>query len=62
MKTTTVTIRQRIIADAILTMFVKGEINTQSDVDAVMNKIQKNLNMAVEQAGEFFRNAIGTNN
>lgn len=62
MKTTTVTIRQRIIADAILTMFVKGEINTQSDVDAVMNKIQKNLNMSVEQAGEFFRNAIGTNN
>lgn len=37
---TTATIRQRIIADAILTMFVKGEINTQSDVDAVMNKIQ----------------------
>ena len=62
MKTTTATIRQRIIADAILTMFVKGEINTQSDVDAVMNKIQKNLKRSVEHAGEFLRNAIGTNN
>ena len=59
---TTATTGQGIIADAILTMFVKGEINTQSDVDAVMNKIQKNLNMSVEQAGEFFRKAIGTNN
>lgn len=54
-------VRQRIIADAILTMFVKGEINTQADVDAVMSKIQKNLNMSVEQAAEFFRNAIGAN-
>lgn len=55
-------VRKRIIADAILTMFVNGEINTRKDVDAVMSKIQKNLNMSAEQAGEFFRNAIGSNN
>lgn len=55
-------IRERIIADAILTMFVKGEINTQSGVDAVMTKIRENLNMSVEQAAYFFRKAIGSSN
>lgn len=57
-----ITIRKRIIADAILTMFVKGEINTQGDVDAVMTKIRENLNMSVEQAADFFRKAIGSSN
>lgn len=62
MKATPSEIRERVIAKAILTMFVKGEINTQSDVDVIMSKIQKNLNMSAVQACEFFRNAIGTNN
>ena len=42
------TIMERIVSDAILTMFVKGDINTQRDVDAVMTKIRDNLNMSVE--------------
>ena len=56
------TIRERIVSDAILTMFVKGDINTQRDVDAVMTKIRDNLNMSVEQAAYFFRKAIGSSN
>lgn len=56
------TIRKRVIADAILAMFVEGKINTQNDVDAMMLKIRRNLNMSAEQAGKFFRNAIGANN
>lgn len=60
MKSTVV--RERIIATAILTMFVEGRINTQSDVDVIMSKIKKNLNMTTVQAAEFFRNVIGTNN
>jgi hypothetical protein len=56
------TMRKRIVADVILTMFVEGKINTQNDVDAMMLKIRSNLNMSAEQAGKFFRNAIGVNN
>jgi len=58
----TIELRKRIIADAILTTFAEGKINTQSDVDVIMIKVQNNLNMTADQAAEFFKNAIGTNN
>lgn len=58
----TATIKEIVMLKAILAMFVDGRINTQSDVDVIMSKIQKNLNMSAVHACEFFRNAIGTNN
>lgn len=53
------TIRQRVISDMILTMFVDNKINTQSDVSLILNKIQSNLNMDLESAKKFFQKAIG---
>lgn len=53
------TIRQRVISDVILTMFVDNKINTKKDVSLILNKIQSNLNMDLESAKKFFQKAIG---
>lgn len=53
------TIRQRVISDMILTMFVDNKINTKKDVSLILNKIQSNLNMDLESAKKFFQKAIG---
>ena len=53
------TIRQRVISDMILTMFVDNKINTKKDVSLILNKIQSNLNMDLESAKKSFQKAIG---
>lgn len=60
MKATTV--RENIFTTFIMIEFVKGNLDTKSAVDSMMSLIQKKLGMSVEQAAEFFRSAIGTNN
>nr|DAH03389.1 MAG TPA: hypothetical protein [Caudoviricetes sp.] len=41
--------------------FVQGNLNTKEQVSCMLLLIQKKLNMSVEQAGNFMRNAIGIN-
>lgn len=42
--------------------FVQGNLDTKEQVSCMLLLIQKKLNMSVEQAGSFLRNAIGINN
>lgn len=60
MKTTT--IQHRTIEKFIMLEFVQGNLNTKEQVNCMLLLIQKKLNMSVEQAGCFLRNAIGINN
>ena len=41
--------------------FSQGNLNTQEQVACMLILVQKKLNMSVEQAGDFLRNAIGIN-
>lgn len=59
MKTSVV--RERMIEKFIMIEFVQGNLNTKEQVSCMLILIQKNLNLTVEQAGEFLRNAIGIN-
>ena len=51
-------IKQRTIEKFIMSEFVQGNLNTKEQVSCML---QKKLNMSVEQAGNFMRNAIGIN-
>ena len=53
-------IKKRVVTKAILMAFADGKINTQKDVDIIILKIRQNFNMSIEQAGQFFRNAINS--
>lgn len=59
MKTSVV--RERMIEKFIMLEFVQGNLNTKEQVSCMIILIQKKLNLTVEQAGEFLRNAIGIN-
>ncbi|MBR8706991.1 hypothetical protein [Bacteroides pyogenes] len=59
MKTSVV--RERMIEKFIMLEFVQGNLNTKEQVSCMLILIQKKLNLTVEQAGEFLRNAIGIN-
>lgn len=55
-------IQQRTIEKFIMSEFVQGNLDTKEQVSCMLLLIQKKLNMSVEQAGSFLRNAIGINN
>ena len=57
----TTVIKQRMIEKFIMSEFVQGNLDTEERVSCMLLLIQKKLNMSVEQAGEFMRNAIGIN-
>nr|DAJ08511.1 MAG TPA: hypothetical protein [Caudoviricetes sp.] len=59
MKTTD--LKRNILSKAILTAYVSNEINTQADVDVIMGKIEKDLNVSKQEAASFFRESIGIN-
>ena len=54
-------IKQRTIEKFIMSEFVQGNLDTKEQVSCMLLLIQKKLNMSVEQAGSFLRNAIGVN-
>ncbi len=54
-------IKQRTIEKFIMSEFAQGNLDTQEQVTCMLILIQKKLNMSVEQAGSFLRNAIGIN-
>ena len=54
-------IKQRTIEKFIMSEFAQGNLNTQEQVACMLILVQKKLNMSVEQAGDFLRNAIGVN-
>lgn len=54
-------IKQRMIEKFIMSEFVQGNLNTKEQVACMLTLVQKKLNMSVEQAGNFLRNAIGIN-
>lgn len=54
-------IKQRTIEKFIMSEFVQGNLNIKEQVSCMLLLIQKKLNMSVEQAGNFMRNAIGIN-
>lgn len=54
-------IKQRTIEKFIMSEFVQGNLNTKEQVSCMLLLIQKKLNMSVEQAGNFMRNAIDIN-
>lgn len=56
---TTVTIKTRMIEKFIMSEFAQGNLNTKEQVACMLTLIQKKLNMSVEKAGDFMRNAIG---
>lgn len=43
----------------IMSEFAQGNLNTKEQVACMLTLIQKKLNMSVEKAGDFMRNAIG---
>lgn len=54
-------IKQRTIEKFIMSEFAQGNLNTKEQVACMLTLVQKKLNMSVEQAGNFLRNAIGIN-
>ena len=41
--------------------FIQGNLNTKEQVSCMLLLIQKKLDMSVEEASKFLRNAIGIN-
>lgn len=54
-------IQERTIEKFIMSEFVQGNLNTKEQVSCMLILIQKKLNISVEQASDFMRNAIGIN-
>ena len=54
----TMVVKQRMIEKFILMEFAKGNLNDEESVNEMVCLIQSKLNMTVEQAGDFLRNAI----
>lgn len=54
-------IQQRIIEKIIMSEFAQGNLDTKEQVSCMLLLIQKKLDMSVEQASDFMRNAIGIN-
>lgn len=57
-KVTTKLAKTRMVQDFILADFVKGLINSKSDVDMYIQLIMKKLGVDNNKACEIFRNAI----
>jgi hypothetical protein len=58
---TTSVIKQRIIEKFIMSEFMQGNLDTEEQVSCMLLLIQKKLDMLVEEASKFLRNAIGIN-
>ena len=58
---TTSVIKQRIIEKFIMSEFMQGNFDTEEQVSCMLLLIQKKLDMSVEEASKFLRNAIGIN-
>lgn len=54
-------IQQRIIEKFIMSELAQGNLDTKKQVSCMLLLIQKKLDMSVEQASDFMRNAIGIN-
>ena len=54
-------IKQKTIEKFIMSEFVQGNLNTKEQVNCMLILIQKKLDMSIEQASDFIRNAIGIN-
>lgn len=54
-------IKQRTVEKFIMSEFIQGNLDTKEQVSCMLLLIQKKLNLSVEEAGEFLRNAIGIN-
>ena len=53
--------KERFLEKFIMMEFVKGNLDSQEQVNEMITLIQKKLGISVENAGEFLRNAIGAN-
>lgn len=53
--------KARVLEKFIMMEFVKGNLDSQEQVNEMITLIQKKLGVSVENAGEFLRNAIGAN-
>ena len=58
---TTSVIKQRLIEKFIMSEFMQGNLDTEEQVSCMLLLIQKKLDMSVEEASKFLRNAIGIN-
>ena len=58
---TTSVIKQRIIEKFIMSEFMQGNLDTEEQVSCMLLLIQQKLDMSVEEASKFLRNAIGIN-
>ena len=54
-------IKQRTVEKFIMSEFIQGNLDTSEAVSSMLVLIQKRLDLSVEEAGEFMRNAIGIN-
>ena len=56
---TTSMIRKNLIQKFVMTEFVSNRMNTQKDVDRMLNMIKTKLNMNNDEAKSFLRESIG---
>lgn len=56
---TTSMIRRNLIQKFVMVEFVSNRMNTQKDVDRMLNMITTKLNMSSEEAKSFLRESIG---
>jgi len=53
--------KERFLEKFIMMEFVKGNLDSQEQVNDMVFLIQRKLGVSVENAGNFLRNAIGIN-
>lgn len=53
--------KERVLEKFVMMEFVKGNLDSQEQVNDMVSLIQRKLGVSVENAGEFLRNAIGIN-
>ena len=53
--------KERFLEKFIMMEFVKGNLDSQEQVNDMVFLIQRKLGVSVENAGKFLRNAIGIN-
>lgn len=51
--------KARVLEKFIMMEFVKGNLDSQEQVNEMMILIQKKLDVSVEQAGDFLRKSVG---
>lgn len=51
--------KERFLEKFIMMEFVKGNLDSQEQVNEMMILIQKKLGVSVEQAGDFLRKSVG---